>query len=95
MCWSILDVNKKHEHLGLKLFHTALIYVSVVFQLSFKQEDADWSRDMRGKRLITSVSLHNWVVIFFRRNTQQTQDFVQTLSRVGPPMGMMIDAPSP
>jgi len=50
---------------------------------------------MRGKRLITSVSLRNWLVIFFRRNTQQAQDFVQTLSRVGPPMGMQIESPTP
>ncbi|WAR02486.1 PIWL1-like protein [Mya arenaria] len=64
-------------------------------ELNYKQEDADWSRDMRGKRLITPVNLQNWVVIFFRRNNQQAQEFVQTLSRVGPPMGMMINNPQP
>ncbi|XP_052219954.1 piwi-like protein 1 [Dreissena polymorpha] len=64
-------------------------------QLQYRQEEADWSRDMRGKRLITPVNLQNWVVIYFRRNEQQAQEFVQTLSRVGPPMGMMIAGPIP
>ncbi|KAL4223114.1 Piwi-like protein 1 [Mactra antiquata] len=64
-------------------------------ELIYKAEDADWSRDMRGKKLITSVHLQNWCVIFFKRNNGQAQDFVQTLSRVGPPMGMRIGAPHP
>lgn len=63
-------------------------------QLSYRQEDADWSRDMRGKQLITPVNLENWVIVFTRRNNAQAQDLVQTLSRVGPPMGMRINAPT-
>ncbi|XP_048752927.1 piwi-like protein 1 isoform X2 [Ostrea edulis] len=63
-------------------------------ELSYRQEDADWGRDMRGKQLITPVNLENWVILFIRRNSAQAQDLVQTLSRVGPPMGMNIATPT-
>lgn len=49
---------------------------------------------MRGKQLITPVNLENWVIVFTRRNSAQAQDLVQTLSRVGPPMGMRINSPT-
>lgn len=70
------------------------IYQKNNAQLSYRQEDADWSRDMRGKQLITPVNLENWVIVFTRRNSAQAQDLVQTLSRVGPPMGMRINSPT-
>ncbi|XP_061163361.1 piwi-like protein 1 isoform X1 [Saccostrea echinata] len=70
------------------------IYQKGGAELSYRQEDADWSRDMRGKKLITPVNLDNWVIVFTRRNSPQAQDLVQTLSRVGPPMGMQINSPT-
>ncbi|XP_062615032.1 piwi-like protein 1, partial [Saccostrea cucullata] len=70
------------------------IYQKGGAELSYRQEDADWSRDMRGKKLITPVNLENWVIVFTRRNSPQAQDLVQTLSRVGPPMGMQINSPT-
>ena len=63
-------------------------------KLMYRAEDADWSRDMRGKQLITPVNLENWVIVFTRRNSAQAQDLVQNLSRVGPPMGMRINSPT-
>ncbi|CAG2185706.1 AUB [Mytilus edulis] len=63
--------------------------------LNYKQEDADWSRDMRGKELVTPVDLQRWVIVFTRKNSAMAQDLVQTLSKVGPPMGMRIAQPTP
>ncbi|VDI77989.1 aubergine [Mytilus galloprovincialis] len=63
--------------------------------LNYKQEDADWSRDMRGKELVTPVDLQRWVIVFTRKNSVMAQDLVQTLSKVGPPMGMRIAQPTP
>jgi aubergine-like protein len=49
---------------------------------------------MRGKLLITSVNMENWVIIFTKRNAGQAQDLIDTLMRVGPPMGMLIQRPT-
>nr|XP_022341463.1 piwi-like protein 1 isoform X1 [Crassostrea virginica]XP_022341464.1 piwi-like protein 1 isoform X1 [Crassostrea virginica]XP_022341465.1 piwi-like protein 1 isoform X1 [Crassostrea virginica] len=70
------------------------IYQKGGAELMYRAEDADWSRDMRGKQLITPVNLENWVIVFTRRNSAQAQDLVQNLSRVGPPMGMRINSPT-
>lgn len=60
----------------------------------YKQEDADWSRDLRGKKLVTSVNLTNWVICFTRRDSSNANDLCQTLNRVGSPMGMTIATPN-
>jgi aubergine-like protein len=50
---------------------------------------------MRGKELLTPVDLSKWVIVFTRKNSAMAQDLVQTLSKVGPPMGMRINQPTP
>ncbi|XP_050410260.1 piwi-like protein 1 [Patella vulgata] len=62
-------------------------------QLSYRQDECDWSRDMRGKKLKNTVDLNNWIVMSTRRDSGAAQDLVQTLNRVGGPMGMRIQSP--
>ncbi|KAH3883086.1 hypothetical protein DPMN_007036 [Dreissena polymorpha] len=68
-------------------------------KLQYRQEEANWSRDMRDKKLKTAVDLQNWVVIFYQRNEpqlrneQQAKDFCGQLKNVGRPMGMNIADP--
>ena len=59
-------------------------------QFKYKPADADWSREMRGNTLISAISLRNYMVLFTSRDYEKAQDFVQTLRRVGPPMGINI-----
>lgn len=61
---------------------------------TYRPADADWSREMRGQKLINSVSLENWVLIFTRRDNNKAQEFYRTLTRVGPPMGIQIRQPN-
>jgi len=62
-------------------------------KFSYKVEDADWSRDMRGKNVISAIPLRTWLVLYTSRDAAIAQDFVQTLERVNPPMGIKIDKP--
>ena len=48
---------------------------------------------MRGKRVIAPVSLEDYMVVFTRRDMEKGQDFVSTLQKVGPPMGMRVGNP--
>ena len=48
---------------------------------------------MRGKHLINSISLREYNIIFSARDVGLAQDFIQSLKRVGPPMGIMVSEP--
>ncbi|ESO84639.1 hypothetical protein LOTGIDRAFT_131825 [Lottia gigantea] len=61
--------------------------------LSYRPEDCDWSRDMRGKRLQSVVNLTDWIAIATKRDGGSAGDLVDTLIRVGGPMGMRINQP--
>jgi len=61
---------------------------------SYKIQDADWSKETRGKALITTVNLQNWVLLHTQRDQQVAQGFVQTLKRVCGPMGMNVAEPT-
>jgi len=59
--------------------------------MTYKPSEADWSREMRGNTLITTVDLRSVVVISTRRDADKANDFVTTLGKVGPPMGIGVD----
>ena len=67
------------------------LLVLFVLQLMYKAHEADWSRDMRGKTLITAVPLQNFFVISTQRDSDKARDFLQTLGRVGPAMGIEVN----
>lgn len=49
---------------------------------------------MRGNTLISTVPLSNYMIVFAPRDGDKAQDFVQTLKRVGPPMGIDVRDPA-
>lgn len=60
---------------------------------TYDPSSANFTREMRGKRMFSSVSLHNWAILVTDRDKPRAIDFVQNLCRVGPPMGMNISQP--
>uniref|UniRef100_A0AAQ5YU09 Piwi-like protein 1 n=1 Tax=Amphiprion ocellaris TaxID=80972 RepID=A0AAQ5YU09_AMPOC len=54
---------------------------------------ADWAREMRGLALMQSPPLSNWLVLHTRRNYNEAQSLVQTLSKVSGPLGFRIQRP--
>ena len=77
----------------VQCFHWCCLFFFSVFQLGYKQDEADWSRDMRGKQMRSSVELANWVMVFPRQCEQGAREMVNLLYQVGPPMGMRIREP--
>ncbi|KAK2155427.1 hypothetical protein NP493_2079g00007 [Ridgeia piscesae] len=59
----------------------------------YKPADADWSREMRGHELEQCVPLDQWIMLFTRRDAPKAHDFLQSLGRVGPPMGIRVNKP--
>lgn len=62
-------------------------------QFSYKQQEADWSRETRGKKLIQTIHIGNWVLLHTQRDSNIANDFKQTLQRVCGPMGMNVNEP--
>lgn len=63
-------------------------------KFSYKHEEADWTRETRGKELIRAVSLQKWLLCYTQRDQKAAQDFFMTLSKVCPPMGMNVANPT-
>lgn len=60
---------------------------------TYDPSTADWSREMRSNRLLHTLPIENWVLIVTRRDSNNAQEFVGSLSRVGPPMGINVNRP--
>ena len=59
-----------------------------------KPQDAEWGREMKGKRQLTSVALHNWAVVFPQRDAMAAKNLVSALQKVCPQMGMLVSVRS-
>jgi len=62
-------------------------------KFSYKDTDADWSRETRGKELISAFNMSNWVLLYSPRDEKVANDFLSTLKRVAAPMGMRVNDP--
>jgi len=62
-------------------------------EFSYKIQEADWSKETRGKQLISTVNLDNWVLMFSQRDQNVAQDFRQTLGTVCRAMGINVKDP--
>jgi aubergine-like protein len=60
---------------------------------TYQSATADWSREMRGQKLLSAAHLTNWVMIFTQRDANSASDLFSTLQKVCPPMGMQIQKP--
>jgi len=61
-----------------------------IFQYSYDPKSADWSKEMRGNPLHSTVNLENWILVYTQRDTGNAKDFSQTLRKVCGPMGISV-----
>uniref|UniRef100_A0AAR2IH10 Piwi-like protein 1 n=1 Tax=Pygocentrus nattereri TaxID=42514 RepID=A0AAR2IH10_PYGNA len=54
---------------------------------------ADWSKEMRGLPLISSMPLESWLMFYTRRNGDVAHALLQTLNKVAGPMGIRMQRP--
>ena len=69
-------------------------FIIIFFQYSYDPKTADWSREMRGNPLTSTVDLSNWILIFTQRDSGNAKDFAQTLTKVCGPMGINVSKAS-
>ncbi|XP_069034662.1 piwi-like protein 1 [Embiotoca jacksoni] len=55
---------------------------------TYNPSAGDWSREMRGVPLMNAPPLNTWIMCYTRRNTNEAQGLLQTLSRVSGPLGI-------
>ncbi|KAL9980655.1 hypothetical protein ACROYT_G009266 [Oculina patagonica] len=56
----------------------------------YDPKTADWSREMRGNPLHSTVNLSNWILVYTQRDSGNAKDFAQTLKKVCGPMGINV-----
>ena len=71
-------------------FLTRRLLFFCTLQYSYDPKSADWSREMRGMALHSTVNLESWVLIYTNRDGANAKDFEQTLKKVGGPMGIEV-----
>merc|ERR1712212_698306 len=54
----------------------------------YKPAEAEWSREMRGVKMLNPIALRDWALVCTKRDAQTAQSFISTLGKVCPPMGM-------
>jgi len=59
------------------------------------QQNAEWSREMKQITLTQCQHLQHWAVICPNKIGQTAQTFIQTMMKVGPPLGIKIANPTP
>ncbi|KAF4070235.1 hypothetical protein AMELA_G00291680 [Ameiurus melas] len=76
-------------------FENKLLYLTgrVLPAERILQEDTDWSKEMRGLPLMTSMPLENWLLFYMHRNADVTHSLLQTLNKVSEPMGIRLQRP--
>ncbi|XP_019620692.1 PREDICTED: piwi-like protein 1 [Branchiostoma belcheri] len=72
-----------------KLFY---FFAWFAFQFSYDRS-AEWSREFRGKTLLSTRPLKDWLLIFTKRDAQIANDFKQTLEKVAGPIGIQVSNP--
>jgi len=56
----------------------------------YKASDAEWSREMRNRKMLMAMPLKNWVFIWQKRDAATGQSLQQALMRVCPGLGMQV-----
>nr|CAD7585878.1 unnamed protein product [Timema genevievae] len=51
---------------------------------------ADWGSQCTRNQVLVAVNLNNWVVVYVPKDQRVSNDFVSTMKRVGPQMGIMV-----
>ena len=52
--------------------------------------DADWGKHIVKKNVISAVPLNNWVLVFCKCDSPRAMDFISTLKKVTPMMGIKV-----
>ena len=52
--------------------------------------EADWSKHVVKENVISAVPLHNWLLVFCKRDSSKAMDFFNTLKKVTPSMGIQV-----
>lgn len=62
-------------------------------KFSYQNHNADWQRETRGKTLISTFNMNNWIMLYTQRDERVATDFLKTLMNVAGPMGMSVNEP--
>jgi aubergine-like protein len=90
-----LEFDKNLVQLNSRLLNPENIFqASPERSYSYRSENTDWTKEMRGAPLKLPVALNDFLLVFTRNDAQKADEFFKTLRKVGGPMGMQVGNPT-
>nr|CAD7401850.1 unnamed protein product [Timema poppensis] len=89
----LLDWGLKLSPTTVKLEGRTLNPEAIMFGKNGKfpgSSQADWGSQCTRNQVLVAVNLNNWVVVYVPKDQRVSNDFVSTMKRVGPQMGIMV-----
>ncbi|XP_078682114.1 piwi-like protein 1 [Branchiostoma floridae x Branchiostoma belcheri] len=90
--WQI-EFDEELLQLDGRTLPTEKLFAGDGHDFSYDRATPDWSRELRGKTLLSTRPLKDWLLIFTKRDAGIANDFKQTLERVAGPMGIQVSSP--
>ena len=87
--WKISISNKPLEPIGRQLPPEEIFFKGT---RGYKSVEADWKKANRDP-LIVPININNWVVICTNRNGNEAGELIDTLRKVGKPLGINVSEP--
>jgi len=88
-----LEFSKDMESFQARVIQPETILGAGSSKATYKLDNADWGSAFRKWNSFTSVAMTKWAVIYSNRDEAVTKDFIQSIVKASPGLGMTIKAP--
>jgi aubergine-like protein len=89
-----LEFDREAIQIEGRVLPPETIFHSNKVKYNYNPASADWSREMRGHHLLSTVNMEDYMILFTGRDRPSAKDFIEALQRVGPPMGFNVGRPN-
>lgn len=91
----LADWGLRLDDACLQLSGTALPSESIYFKNRRIEasKECDWGRDLSQNGVIVPVDLENWLVVFCKRDSKRTNEFIETMKKISGGIGIKIFDP--
>lgn len=89
-----LEFEREAVHVTGRVLPPETIYHSAKVRYSYSPANADWTKELRGQRLLTTVNMEDYMILFTGRDRNTAKDFIDALEKVGRPMGFGVGTPN-
>lgn len=91
--WNLV-FDKEAVRISGRVLPPEVIYHSSKVKYSYNPATADWSKELRGQHLLSTINMEDYMILFTGRDRNSAREFIEALQKVGPPMGFNVGKPN-